>query len=305
MGGDVELADPRQFFHIGAQFHRPQGTVQPHGNRPGVAQRVVERLGGLAGQRPAGGVGDGPGDHHRQIQAFLVAVLIHGEHRRFGIEGVEDGFDQNQIDAAFHQAVDGVEIGRHQPVKVGVAVARVVNVRADAGRAVGGAQHAGHEARALRRGDGVRRAARHPGGGHIDVPCQILHIIVRHGDGGTVEGVGLDDIGAGVQIITVQLFDHLRLGDAQQVVIALQVGRPIRVLAAAVLRFGELQALDHRAHTAVENDDAFPEEGGELFAAVRGHARLHRCVARGKPGCALYRLWPGYPTWQVRYTPAN
>ena len=50
-----------------------------------MAQGVVERLGGLTGECPAGGIRDRPGEHDRQIQAVFVAVLIHGKDSRFGV----------------------------------------------------------------------------------------------------------------------------------------------------------------------------------------------------------------------------
>jgi hypothetical protein len=68
-----------------------------------VAQGVPEGLGGLAGQGAAGGVGDGAGDHDRQVEA-VSRRLLHREHRRLGVQGVEDGLDQDDVGAALDQA---------------------------------------------------------------------------------------------------------------------------------------------------------------------------------------------------------
>ncbi len=68
VGGDVAFGDARQLLHVLAQFVRAQRAVQAEGERLGVAQRVIEGFGGLAGQGTAGGVGDGAGNHDRQRQ---------------------------------------------------------------------------------------------------------------------------------------------------------------------------------------------------------------------------------------------
>jgi hypothetical protein len=44
-------------------------------------------------------VGDGAGDHYRQGEAVLVEDLVHREGRGLGVEGVEDGLDQQDVRA--------------------------------------------------------------------------------------------------------------------------------------------------------------------------------------------------------------
>ncbi len=83
-------------------------------------------------------------------------------------------------------------------------------------------------------------------------------------DGGGAEGVGLDDVGAGRQILGVDFFNHLRMGELEEFEVALEMfGRMMGEARAAVLFLGEFVALHHRAHGAVEDDDALAEELGE------------------------------------------
>ena len=126
---DMGVGLGRQFFQVRAQVLGAQGAVQAHGNRLGVAYRVPERFGGLARQGAPGGIGNGAGDHDRQFDAVFLEHLLHGEDRRLGVEGVEDGLDQDQVGAAFDQATGGLHIVDHQLVEGDVAVARVVDVR--------------------------------------------------------------------------------------------------------------------------------------------------------------------------------
>ena len=51
------------------------------------------------------------------------------------------------------------------------------------------------------------------------------------------------------------------LGQDEQVVVALQVARPVGEALAAEVGLGQLVLLDHGAHGAVEDEDAL----GELF----------------------------------------
>ena len=65
--------------------------------------------------------------------------------------------------------------------------------------------------------------------------------------------------------------DQVRARQRQQVVRALEVARPVREALAAVIGGLEPGALDHRAHRAVEHEDALRERGLE-----RGDPRLSR-----------------------------
>ncbi|MNS56080.1 hypothetical protein D3C72_889300 [compost metagenome] len=108
---------------------------------------VPEGFGGLARQGAAGGVGDGAGNHDRQLEAQFLEHALHGEDRRLGVEGVEDGLDQDQVGAALDQAAGGLDVVFYQQIEGDVAVARVVDVGRQRAGAAGRAEHAGDEAR--------------------------------------------------------------------------------------------------------------------------------------------------------------
>ena len=135
-------------------------------------------------------------------------------------------------------------------------------------------------------------------------------MVVVLGDAGGAEGVGLDQVGAGRQVALVDFLDHLRLGQGQQFVVALdeQLARAAAgrggeigeaaVRAAAVGRFVQFVLLDDGAHRAVEDHDAarqdFAQQGFD-----RGRRRRWRwsCVdflmadgtsGTGRGGLKLY-----------------
>ena len=94
-----------------AHFLGAERAVEADGERLGVAHRIPERGRRLAGQHAAGTVGDGAGDHHRHVDAALLADLGDGVDRGLGVERVEDRLDQQQIDAAVDQAARLLAIG--------------------------------------------------------------------------------------------------------------------------------------------------------------------------------------------------
>ena len=99
---------------------------------------------------------------------------------------------------------------------------------------------------------------------------QRFHPIVRQRDGLRVERVCLDDIRAGFEIQAVDVFDDCRPGDVQQVVEAFKVpAAPVREPRAAKRRLIQLALLDHRAHRAVNDDDAFAQQAFQMFNSVR------------------------------------
>ena len=129
VGGDIAFRDTGKLLHVLAQFIRPQRAVQAKGERFGVAQGVIKRFGCLAGQGTAGGVGDGAGNHDRQVNAERFKLLFHRVNRGFGIEGVEYGFNQDQIGTAFHQRFGRFTVGRNQLIEGDITKRRVVDVR--------------------------------------------------------------------------------------------------------------------------------------------------------------------------------
>ncbi len=63
-----------------------------------------------------------------------------------------------------------------------------------------------------------------------------------------VEGVGLDDVGAGLQVGTVDLLDHSRLGRDEHLGAVLQMVRVPGKPSPAHVLFGQLVRIDQRTH---------------------------------------------------------
>ncbi len=282
MAGDGGLGEAGQLLHVGTQFLRAERAVQADGERLCMPHRVIERRAGLAGKRAARGVGDRAGNDHRQLQAVCLKCVFDRYQRGLCVQRVEDRLDQDEVDAAFEQAVQGFAVRRHQLVERDRAEARIVHVGRERGGLVGRAEPPCHEARFA----GMLRlpGAHHVGGkacrGDVEFARQPLHAVVGERDRGRIEGVGLDDVRARLQVLRVYVANQLRLGQRKEVVVAAQLLRPCAEARAAIVFLGEPGALDHRAHRPVEQEDPLGEQRGELGGVGRN---VHRIRKKKKP----------------------
>ena len=263
---------------MGAHFLGAERAVEPDRERRGVRDRIPERLRRLAGQQAAGTVGDGAGNHHRHVGAARGKLLGDGVERGLGVERVENGLDQQRVDAAVEQPAHLLGIGGAQLVEGDGAEAGIGDVRRDRGGAVGRADGAGDEALAavlvLRDGGGL---ARQPRAFRVQFIGDLRHAVVGLRDAGRGKRVGRDDVGAGAEIIEVDGAHRVRPAQIEQIVVAADVAVPGVEARAAKAFLVETERLDHRAHGAVEHQNALGREPPQRgFGLGTGHRLTHR-----------------------------
>jgi hypothetical protein len=190
-----------------------------------------------------------------------------------------------QVGAAVDEAFDGLGIGRDQEIEAGVARGRVVDVGRDGRGAVRRSQHAGHIARPGRIPglELVRHRPRESRRGPVQLGHQRLHTVIGHGDAGGVERIGLQDVGARLQILPVDPRDDLRLGQHQKVVVAPEILGPVPEALSAVVGLAEPMSLDHGAHGAIQDENSLGEYRLEPGHAGRPALRQRVVVVGG--GC--------------------
>jgi hypothetical protein len=137
-----------------------------------------------------------------------------------------------------------------------VAKTRIIDVRRNRCRAIGRAEGAGHIARLTGFGsNGVGALTREARGRGVQFGDQRLHAVVRHRRRVRVERIRLDDIGTGTKKRIVDIADHFGARDGQEIIVALDVTLPVREALAAIFVFTQPEALDHRTHRAVQQQD--------------------------------------------------
>jgi hypothetical protein len=107
-----------------------------------MAEAVVKRLDRLTREGAPGGVRNGARDHHRHDDAVCLEDLIDGECGGLGVERVEDGLDQDDVDLRGDERTGRLGIDLGQLVEIRVACTRFVDVRRDAGGLAGLAEDA-------------------------------------------------------------------------------------------------------------------------------------------------------------------
>ena len=109
-------------------------------------------------------------------------------------------------------------------------------------------------------------------------------------DGGRGEGVRLDDVRPGLEILPVDFLDDLGLGDVEQVIETLQILRPGGEPGAAIIGLGQLVPLNHRAHGPINDDDAFLQQPLQCLYPVQFHVCCSLNFARK---LTKSNAWPG------------
>ena len=151
--------------------------------------------------------------------------------------------------------------------KCDVARASIIHIGADARGLGRGAQGARYKTRLVRRAVFVTRSAGDLRGSAVHLDRQISHVVIGLRDGGGAKGVGFYQVSASGQIAFVDIANHVRPSQAQQLVVAFDVFVEIFEPLAAVLGFAQFIALDHGAHSAVKHCDALGQNGGQLLRA--------------------------------------
>ena len=131
----------------------------------------------------------------------------------------------------------------------------------------------------------IRHGAGQPGRLAVDLGREIFHLVVGHGDAGGVEGVGLEDVGAGGTVLIVDLANDRGATQHQQVVVALDVGMPVGKPLPPIVRLTEFVTLDHGAHGPVDDQDPLLETGFQPGCDIRFLVRLS----------ARHRSYPLHP----------
>ena len=284
IGADQRVGDAGQLGDMRAQFLGAERAIEPERQRRGMRDRVPERFRRLAGQQTAGAIGDGAGNHHRHDDAPRFKLVGDGENRGLGVERVEDGLDQQRIDAAGQEPAHLLGVSEPQLVEGDGAKARIGNVRRDRGGAVGRAERAGDEtlAAVFILGE-PRRLAGEPRAFRVQFIGDLGHAVIGLRDAGRGKRIGGDDVGAGAEIFEVDGAHRLRPAEIEEIVVAAHFAVPGVEAGAAKAFLVEPERLDHRAHGAVEHENALSGEAAQRgfgFGTRDGSAHLRALLFR-------------------------
>ena len=227
-------------------------------------------------------------------KSLIILTFLDGKQRGLRVERVEDGFDQQQVHTPVEQGLDLLAVRLAKMIEAHGTEAGIVHLRREACGDGHRPDSAGHEAglagfirdlvrclpRELRRGEvhlhgnftkelvgddlfeeGLVFAAR-----GVSVEKEVMLA-----DGRGRERVRLDEVRASQQVMPVDVGDDLWTCELEQLVVALEwLALPVCEARPAEIRLSELALLNHRAHRAVEDDDALTQQSGEQCGSGRG-----------------------------------
>ena len=256
-----------------------EGAVHADTERLSVADGVPERFGRLARECAARGVGDRARDHQRQAETAGRKGFVDGEEGGLEHERVEDRFAEQEVRAGVDECIDLFAVGVAHLDERHVALGGIVDVAGHRERLVRGADGTSDKSIFAGMGglEGIHRLAGDLHGGSIEFADEMAHLVVGEGDRGSVKGVRLEDVGPRLEVGAVDVADDLGLSDDEEVVVTLELTGVVGEARAAVVRFLQLELLDHGAHRAVEEDDALTQEGLKALArwvqreSLKGH----------------------------------
>ncbi len=278
----------RKFFQKWAHLFCAQSAVHPHAEERHVRDGNPEGLDRLPRKRSAAAIDDRHRHNHRNAQPRAVEIFLDSKKRRFGVERIENRLHEQKVNAALDQSFGLSSVSLAQLIKSDGPRRGIRDVVRDRGRFRGRSHGAGHEASALRmRGHvALHGLPRDLCSGKIHIGDASFERIFRHGHRVGVERIRFDDVGARFQILLMDLPDDLRLGQIQGVIIQAQILAMPREFLTAIARLIQFARLDHRAHGAIEQQDAFAQERiqfvTDLFAAAHrfGNTSIRRAAPR-------------------------
>ena len=158
-------------------------------------------------------------------------------------------------------------IGFAQRLKIDVACTGVVDIGADAGSFRRWAQGAHGVSGFVGCGKLVAGSARQGRRSAVHFNGQVGHFVIFLRNGGGAKGVGFDHVGASCQITLVNVANDIGACQAEQFVVALDVFGEVFESLSTVIGLAQFEALNHGAHGAIENGNAFFQNGWQSLGA--------------------------------------
>ena len=196
--------------------------------------------------------------HDRESLPATFKHFVGGKEGGFGIERVEDGLDEDEVDPTLHQSINLLAIDRGQIHEGHRTSCRIVDIGADGGRAVGRPHPTRHKARAcaVLSHELIGHPPRNLRPFQIELPHKLLALVVGHRNALAREGVGGQDVSSCRQVTAGNIVHHVGTSEVEQVVVPLQLAGQVGEGFVAEILFFQPVGLNHSAHCPIQNENA-------------------------------------------------
>ena len=219
--------------------------------------RREQRLQSLTRQHTSCGIGHRDRQHNGQTPTLTRKHLLGGSQGGLDIQRIEGGLYKQQIHTAIDERLDLIGVCLKQHIEIYRSKSRIIHIGRHRGGLTRRANRARHKAWTLGRKcrHTISLSACHSGGGKVYTAYKVLGMILglRYDLG--VECAGGDNIGASLQICTVDGREHITSGKCQHFVIACKGYGVRRKLLATEILLTKAITLNHRTHSAIEEHD--------------------------------------------------
>ena len=225
IGTDIIRGAGSQLCQEWLQLTGTKRTVQAHGKDIGMLHRCQKSIQGLSRQRASADVGHRDREHDGDFHSHRLHGLLGSIDGSLGIQCIKYGFNEQCIYAPFEQRFHLLLVCGSQFVVAQGAKSGIVDVWAHGASLVGGSHRTCHET-GLIGSTGrifVRQLSGQFHGSQVHFTHIFFYVIVGHGHRCRAECVGFDDVCTGFKVFAVNVLNHIGAGEAQQIIVALQL----------------------------------------------------------------------------------
>ena len=176
-----------------------------------MLQGSKKRIQGLPGQGTSADIGNGNRQHERHFDTGCFHSLLRSENGSLGIQRIEYRLYQNRIHPPFKHGLHLLPVSNRQFIISQGAASRIIHIRTHGASLVGRSYGTGDKTRlfgSLRRVF-VGKFARQLHGGEIYLTHIFLHMIIRHRHRSRTERIRFNYIRPGLQILAVNILNHI------------------------------------------------------------------------------------------------
>ena len=232
-----------------------KGTVHADREDRIRRKRSKESIYSLTAERSTRQITHRKTDHNRQLYSMF---LHHGERRiyhRLAVESIEDGFDENHVSTAFDKTIHLFAYIGEKFIVGNLAGGRIADVRAHGTCLVGWSHISGNETWFIR----CRKLIAFDTCQACTLECHfagaVLQMIISLRNALARKSIRCNNIGASLQVASVNIRYHIRTSDVEHIVVALHHARQIAEPLASEVFFCKIILLNLSTHGTIENQN--------------------------------------------------
>ena len=244
-----QMLDER--FHLGST----EGTVHTYRENRIRRERGQESIHGLTAQCSASQITHRKTDHNRQLYPML---LHHGDgsiNHSLAVERIEDGLDEDDISTTFDETIHLFADISEKFIIRNLPGGRITDVRTHGTSFIGRSHISCYEAWFVGCRKLITFDTRQASAFESHLPSTVFQVIISLRNALTREGVRRNDVGARLQVTSVNIRDNIRASDVEHIVVALHHSRHIAEAIASEVFFCKIILLNLSTHGTIQNQN--------------------------------------------------